>query len=153
MPKILGNALKKAREQKGISLRGIADSMKLNLRYLNALENEDFALIPGNFYIRYYIRSYLQAIGVDDAPFFNTYQDYLDSVLRQDSPSRPQEYYDKVKYAKFKRSKLVFWLVVVLAAVLIILFCLVTNPGVKKDLRGIGIGRTADSRSAGGMHV
>ena len=62
----LGSDLKGAREAKGISLEEIAAATKINLRYLKALEEDDFAEFPSDFFARSVIRSFARAVGLDE---------------------------------------------------------------------------------------
>ena len=118
MEKILGQALKKEREMRGVSLDDIAKETRIGTRYLEALENEDFSLFPGIFYIRYYIKNYLRACGADETAFFNTYYDYLKAILDKKGEPSPDQYLNKLEYVKFKKRKtiLIILLLLLLAA-------------------------------------
>ena len=83
MEKIVGQALKKEREARGVSLADIVGETRISIRFLQALEDEEFDLFPGKFYVHYYIKNYLRACGADETAFFNTYQDYLNQVLKK----------------------------------------------------------------------
>jgi cytoskeletal protein RodZ len=57
--------LKRLREQRGISLREIADSTKLSVRTLEALERNDLSQLPGGIYSRGLVRAYAEQLGLD----------------------------------------------------------------------------------------
>ena len=57
-------ALKSHRESKGIEIDEISDYTKINPKYLHAIEEGDFNIIP-NIYMRLFIRSYTKYIGAD----------------------------------------------------------------------------------------
>ena len=57
-------ALKIHRESKGIEIDEISDYTKINPKYLNAIEEGNFNIIP-NIYMRLFIRSYTKYIGAD----------------------------------------------------------------------------------------
>jgi len=114
MDKILGQALKKEREMRGISLADIAAETRIGTRYLLALENEDFSMFSGIFYIRYYIKNYLQACGADETAFFNTHYSYLQSILEKKGAPPPDQYLSKVGYLKFKRRKTILIILLLL---------------------------------------
>jgi cytoskeletal protein RodZ len=119
MEKILGQALKKEREMRGLSLADIANETRIGTRYLQALENEDFSMFPGIFYIRYYIKNYLRACGADEASFFNANYEYLQAILDKKGDPPPDLYLSKMEYIKFKKRKtllILFLLLVLLAA-------------------------------------
>ena len=48
----IGQYLKRVREEKGISLKTVAEETKIRVRYLQALEEGDYAALPGNVYAR-----------------------------------------------------------------------------------------------------
>ena len=107
MQKVIGNALKTERELRGISLQEISREMNITLRYLTALENEDFALIPGDFYVKYYIKCYLKALGADEIIFFNKYKEYLDSAFSKKETDLQDLYIEKLRYARFRRKRII----------------------------------------------
>jgi transcriptional regulator with XRE-family HTH domain len=129
MEKILGQALKKEREMRGLSLAEIANETRIGTRYLEALENEDFSMFSGSFYIRYYIKNYLRACGADESAFFNTNFNYLQAILDKKGELPPDQYLNKLEYVKFKRRKTILLvLLLVLFAFLIYWFFIRLAP-------------------------
>jgi cytoskeleton protein RodZ len=124
MEKILGQALKKEREMRGVSLDDIANETRIGIRYLQALENEDFTQFSGIFYIRYYLKNYLRACGADERAFFNTYHDYLKDILDKKGEPPPDQYLSKMEYIKFKKRKtiLILFLLLLFSAALLYWF-------------------------------
>ncbi|HHY36495.1 MAG TPA: helix-turn-helix domain-containing protein [Firmicutes bacterium] len=61
----IGQFLKRMREEKGISLRTVAEETKIRVRYLKALEEGDYANLPGDVYARGFLRSYARFLGVE----------------------------------------------------------------------------------------
>jgi cytoskeletal protein RodZ len=60
-----GARIRHAREQRGMSLRQIADATKISVRALEALERNDFSRLPGGIFSRAFVRSYAVEIGAD----------------------------------------------------------------------------------------
>ncbi len=60
-----GARIRQAREQRGISLRQIAETTKIAISVLEALERNDLARLPGGIFSRGFVRSYAVEIGVD----------------------------------------------------------------------------------------
>ncbi len=60
-----GARIRQAREQRGISLRQIAETTKISVSVLEALERNDIARLPGGIFSRGFVRSYAVVIGVD----------------------------------------------------------------------------------------
>ncbi|WP_433943275.1 helix-turn-helix domain-containing protein [Paenibacillus sp. SN-8-1] len=61
----LGQQLKEARLQRGLSLDDVQEMTKIRKRYLEAIEAGDYKVLPGSFYVRAFIKTYAEAVGVD----------------------------------------------------------------------------------------
>ena len=55
--------LARSRQQRGISLEEIAQSTKISLRFLRAIEDEEFEKLPGGIFATSYLRQYAAASG------------------------------------------------------------------------------------------
>jgi len=71
----LGQDLKRERELRGISLREIADSTRISLKFLQALEDDRIDIMPGGFFIRAILRSYAKSVGLDEHQVLNKYEE------------------------------------------------------------------------------
>jgi len=142
MEKIVGQALRKERESRGVSLADIASETRISSRFLQALEDEEFSLFPGTFYIHYYIKNYLHACGADETAFFNTYQEYLHSILKKGDELPPDQYMHKMNYARFRRNRTLVLAALLLAGMALLAFLLLGPP---RWLDKVLAGRTAVS--------
>ncbi|HEX5481387.1 MAG TPA: RodZ domain-containing protein [Terriglobia bacterium] len=61
-----GENLRREREMRGITLHEIADSTKISVRFLEAVETEQFSKLPGGIFARSFIRSYAGYLGLDE---------------------------------------------------------------------------------------
>jgi cytoskeletal protein RodZ len=61
------------RRNRGISLSQIAESTKISVRSLEAIERGDFRKLPGGIYTTSYIRQYAQAIDYDEDAILAAY--------------------------------------------------------------------------------
>jgi len=89
----LGQELKRERELRGISLREIADSTRISLRFLQALEEDRLDIIPGAFFVRAILRAYARGIGIDENQVLNKYQEtytFEEQLQYGESLARPQ---------------------------------------------------------------
>lgn len=68
-----GEELKRERELRQITLREISEATKISLRYLDALERNDFTHLPGGVFNKGFVRAYAQFIGVDQDAMVNAY--------------------------------------------------------------------------------
>jgi cytoskeleton protein RodZ len=71
----LGQELRRERELRGISLQEIADSTRISLRFLQAIEEDRVDCLPGGFFVRAILRSYAMSIGIDEHQVLNRYQE------------------------------------------------------------------------------
>jgi curved DNA-binding protein CbpA len=62
---VTGADLKKIRESRGVSLRGIALVTKIGVRYLEYSEEDRLALLPAAVYLRGFLMEYGRALGLD----------------------------------------------------------------------------------------
>ena len=60
-----GSRMRQAREQRGTSLRQIAEKTKISVSVLEALERNDISRLPGGIFSRAFVRSYAAEIGMD----------------------------------------------------------------------------------------
>jgi len=60
-----GARMRHTREQRGVSLRQIAQTTKLSVSALEALERNDISRLPGGIFSRAFVRSYAAEIGAD----------------------------------------------------------------------------------------
>jgi len=68
-----GETLRRERELRQISLREISEATKINLRYLDALERDDFRHLPGGVFNKGFVRAYAQFIGIDPESMVTAY--------------------------------------------------------------------------------
>ena len=61
----LGERLRQAREAKGISLEQAEEGTKIRRRFLEALEAEDYGQLPGEAYVRGFLRNYAYFLGLN----------------------------------------------------------------------------------------
>ena len=58
--------LSRFRKKSGVSLEQIAERTKISLRFLRAIEAEEFDKLPGGIFSTSYLRQYASAIGYDE---------------------------------------------------------------------------------------
>src|ERR1035437_1621387 len=64
MPEI-GATLREARMRARIDVSEIEAQTKIRAKYLRALENEEWGLLPGPTFVKSFLRTYAQALGLD----------------------------------------------------------------------------------------
>src|SRR5438132_4064345 len=73
MPDI-GATLREARMRARIDIPEIEAATKIRAKYLRALENEEWSLLPGPTYIKSFLRTYAQALDLDGRALVEEYR-------------------------------------------------------------------------------
>jgi len=71
----IGETFKQARKERGLSLEEIAEKTKIRRRYLEAIEEENFRLLPGRVYVKGFLRSYAKFLGLNPEPLVALYEE------------------------------------------------------------------------------
>jgi cytoskeletal protein RodZ len=62
----IGEKLRLERETQGIALRDISENTRISMRYLEAIETDDYRRLPGGIFNRSFIRAYAKFVGYDE---------------------------------------------------------------------------------------
>ncbi|MDQ0198631.1 helix-turn-helix domain-containing protein [Neobacillus ginsengisoli] len=84
----LGNRLKEARLAKNLSLDDVQSITKIQKRYLIGIEEGNYSSMPGNFYVRAFIKQYSEALQLDPDEIFETYKNEIPAALNDDLPNQ-----------------------------------------------------------------
>ncbi|MFL6203422.1 MAG: helix-turn-helix domain-containing protein [Thermoanaerobaculia bacterium] len=68
-----GDWLRRQREMREISLRDIADRTKISMRYLQAMEDDRFDLLPAPIFAKGFLREYARYVGLSPDEVVNHY--------------------------------------------------------------------------------
>lgn len=82
----LGQRLRQERESKGLSLEDLQKLTKIQKRYLLGIEEGNYEVMPGKFYVRAFIKQYCEAIGLDTDAIFEEYKSDIPSTQTEDIP-------------------------------------------------------------------
>ena len=69
----LGQYLRSAREARGIDLRDAAQQTRISLNYLKALEDEDFSRLPGEVFVKGFLKNYCRFLSLDESEVMKSY--------------------------------------------------------------------------------
>ena len=117
----LGASLKKARESRGISLDRIAAETRISTRFLLAIENEEFHLLPGGIFNRGFVRAYAEKVGLDPDQAIAAYERLTEVRAPVETPT--------VTPPATKRNRHLYQIVIGGLALLIFILYLVTRGG------------------------
>lgn len=69
----IGSSLKEARLRKDLDLPAAAEATKIRTRHLQALEDEQFDVLPGQTYVRGFLKTYADFLGLDGQLYVDEY--------------------------------------------------------------------------------
>jgi cytoskeleton protein RodZ len=61
----IGERLREARMRQGLDITEVEVATKIRAKYLRALENDEFVMLPGSTYVRSFLRTYAEYLGLD----------------------------------------------------------------------------------------
>jgi len=132
----LGQLLREARLEKGLSLEEVENLTKIRKRYLEAIEEGQYKVLPGSFYVRAFVKSYAETVGLDADQVLRVYR----NVIPDPGSNEQAEVYPKKRRRKHvnteKWSKLASTLVFLCFLVVIvgvIYYYLVQNTDPRGD--------------------
>ena len=127
---MVGELLKKKREELGKDLREISDTLKIKHDYLKAIEEENYSMLPEEVYVKGYIRKYAELLKIDPESALNAY-------IQQTSPTKsvykepfPQEQTPEKK-KRLKSSYLIAASVLILLAIILSITGFFESPSEK----------------------
>ncbi|GAY73758.1 helix-turn-helix domain-containing protein [Lentilactobacillus kosonis] len=86
----IGQKLHDARVAKGYTLDDLQKNTKIQKRYLMAIEENDFDALPGDFYVRAFVKQYADSVGLNGQELLNEFNhnlpdteapEYVDRVM------------------------------------------------------------------------
>lgn len=131
----LGKQLQKEREKKGINLKDISLQTKIGLRHLEAIENDRLDLLPGGFFTRQIVKTYLISIGQDPGEWLPKYIEAgliePEEAGRQ-KPKKPARDRSEVLHKFFTGLAI---LVIVLAVSILVIFSIKSSKKTAESLK------------------
>jgi len=86
----IGNSLREARLRQGLDFFEIEQSTKIRGKYLRALEDEQFKVLPAQTYVKGFLRSYADHLGLDGQLYVDEFNSrYVRGELEEEEEQRP----------------------------------------------------------------
>ena len=70
----IGNTLREARVRRNLTLQQVEEDTKIRVRYVQAMENEDFDVMPGATYVKGFLRTYSEYLALDPEVIVDEYR-------------------------------------------------------------------------------
>lgn len=160
----LGTRLKQARIAKGYSLEDLQDLTKIQKRYLAGIEDGNYSMMPGTFYVRAFIKQYAAAVGLNGEELLEKHK----VEMPENEPAPPQQMPASLSsrsrsiaksapsaaYAEYMPKILVAIFIILILAVLWYFYSASTNTGAptlpEEDGNRISYEERAVEKPAGG---
>jgi cytoskeleton protein RodZ len=97
----VGRYLRQEREKKGVSLDSVAKVTRITMENLEALERDDFQAISAPVFVRGFLRSYANYLGLDPQELVSRYDSQTDlfkAPRAKETPQPPKEENPLTKY-------------------------------------------------------
>jgi len=125
----IGEKLKNAREEKNLTLKEVQENIKIRTRYLEALESDQFDVIPGEAYVRVFIKGYSNFLDLDYIELLDQYELMQAETKKEIEKSQENDEEDKnnknfVHNKKFISSIVIAVIVVIVAFLIYNIFLL-----------------------------
>jgi cytoskeleton protein RodZ len=92
----IGNSLREARERRGLDFAQAELATKIRGKYLRALEDEQFAVLPAQTYVKGFLRTYAEYLGLDGQLYVDEFNsrfvsgEEYEPRVRRSAARRPQ---------------------------------------------------------------
>jgi cytoskeletal protein RodZ len=86
----IGNSLRDARLRQGLELADLELQTKIRAKYLKAIEEEQFELLPGDTYVKGFLRTYAERLGLDGQLYVDEYNSRFANTEEPVVASRPR---------------------------------------------------------------
>lgn len=134
MSETVGKYLKNQRESKGITLEEIADETKIQKRYLEELENDEFDALPGEAYVKGFLRNYSTALKINSDEVIELYKKMknISKELEENEEDEEENKEEIIPIGKIKKLNIVV-LIIILALFVFGVFIIIKN-NMNKDI-------------------
>ena len=96
----LSEELKAARIRSGLSLQQLAAKTRIDLKFLEYIEDGNFSFLP-ELYVKAFVKEYVRFVGLDEKVIFKKYEAY--KVGKEYIEPAPESLFDKIKELKENR--------------------------------------------------
>ncbi len=96
-----GEALRREREERGVTVETICSSTKVPVRHIRALEAGELRELPGGVFRRSFVRSYLGVLGLEEDPWMKRFeQTCQESGLGEPADAEWAEFAENVRNSR-----------------------------------------------------
>lgn len=116
----LGEKLRQAREERGLSISAVAEQTRISALYLECIENNDYRQLPGGIFNKGFVKSFAKFVGVDEQEALQDYARLMSEQGNAPTADEPKTYRPEVLTDDYARTSRLPTLI--LAAIILALF-------------------------------
>jgi cytoskeleton protein RodZ len=133
----IGNSLREARLRQGADFPEIEQGTKIRGKYLRALEDEQFDLLPAQTYVKGFLRSYAEYLGLDGQLYVDEYNSRF-VVGEEEQSSRPRRSAPPSRGVQVQSRVLLLTLLGIASVTALVIVAWTRGEPQKEDLFGVG---------------
>ena len=84
----LGQKLREAREERGISITEVSEQTRISPHYIESIENDNYKPLPGGIFNKGFVRSYAKYVGIDENEALQDYSRLAASIESEQAASQ-----------------------------------------------------------------
>lgn len=96
MPESLGEKLRQAREERGISISEVSEQTRISSLYLQSIENDDYRTLPGGIFNKGFVKSFAKYVGIDEHEALDDYARLMNTQQPDEDVNEPKTYRPQV---------------------------------------------------------
>jgi hypothetical protein len=148
----IGSSLREARLRQGLDFPEVEQRTKIRGKYLRALEDEEFDVLPAQTYVKGFLRNYAEYLGLDGQLYVDEFNSrYVVGGEDDHLPPRPRR--SQVRRAPRIQSRiLVLTLLGIAAVALIVIVAWRNGSSPKSTIPGLGAGQTQQTAGSTATH-
>ncbi len=123
----IGEKLRKARKNKNLTLEELEERTKIRKKYLRAIEEGNYEIIPGHIYIKAFIKGYANEIGLKGEEMVKKYEELLQQQQKNKKEKKQKENENK-KFFHKKWVKLIIMLLITSLIFIVIYNVFIKQP-------------------------
>lgn len=97
MAETLGEKLRQAREERGISISEVAEQTRISPLYIESIEKDDYSPLPGGIFNKGFVKSFAKYVGIDEQEALADYSKLIAATQPEiQNPDEPKTYRPQV---------------------------------------------------------
>lgn len=130
----IGDRLKEAREALGLTLEAVEEETKIRRKYIKAMEEEQFHILPGPIYAKAFLKNYAKFLKLDAGEILEIYNQKFALEENQETSKRSPEKQVEVGASGRSRYRLYFAIAVVILGLVVFVYYGVTRMVSSRDI-------------------